>query len=335
VITSDQHFRYFAEFVSGVQLAGGTTPHVVMTVEAMSRLKDDREKLWFAGCYALVYNWPTAERIFLEWRPEEFSEVDFWIWLEDHWAGTPLRKERKAIYRKPFFVECAASYLRFTDHLLAMDTWPESYGEMSEMFLRECKYMGRYILIRWLEVMRRAFGTNWVMPDIHSDGGQHPRKALAMFYPDRKVPLLGGNTVPELMVSDQAANQCLLELDLNYGINTDYYTIQSLLCEYKQQVLGKKHYPGKSIDTEMDYFRRVYDHWGPEKAAESSFYDIRKTCFPEWSLGEVSGWNGARKELGSVLVDYGYTWSDALYDYPATIDLGSPVLRANGEASLL
>lgn len=322
-MTPDEHFLHFAEFVKGVQLSGGTTPHVSMTVEAMSRLEDPREKLWFAGCYALTYNWPAAERIFLEWRPDDFNEIDFLLWTEEHWVGIPLRKERKAVFRKPFFAASLASYLRFMDTF----SWPAGYFEAAQEFEAGCKYMGRYISIRWLEVVRRAFDTDWVMPDIHSDGGQHPRKALALIYPRDAAALLGGNTRAELQVSDRAADTCLLELGLQYGIQTDYYTIQSLLCEYKQSILGRKHYPGKSIDTEMDYFRKVYAYWGPEREQQSSFYSVRTACFPQWALGEVAGWTGVRKELGTVLADHGRTWSDYVYDYPATTDFANPALR--------
>lgn len=330
-MTPDEHFLHFAEFVKGVQLSGGTTPHVSMTVESMSRLEDPREKMWFAGCYALTYNWPSAERIFLEWRPDEFSELDFLLWTEEHWAGIPLRKERKAVFRKPFFAASLASYRTFLDTL----SFPESYEEALAEFDRGCKYMGRYIAIRWLEVMRRAFDTAWVMPDIHSDGGQHPRKALALIYPEHAEALLGGNKPAELRVSDDAAALVLLELNIQYGIETDYYTIQSLLCEYKQSILGRKHYPGKSIDTEMDYFRRVYTYWGAEREQQSSFYSVRESCFPAWALGEVAGWSGVRKELGTVLADYGFTWSDTLYDYLATTDFATPVLRDPTRRSLL
>ena len=332
-MTPDQHLLHLAEFVKGVQLSGGTTPHVSMTVESMARLEDPREKLWFAGCYALTYNWPTAERIFLEWRPDDFSQVDFLMWAEEHWDGICLRKERKAVLRKPFFAESMSSYHAFMDTL----SWPESYEAAAEEFDLGCRYMGRYIAIRWLEVMRRSFsaGTNWVMPDIHSDGGQHPRKALALIYPDDAEALLGGNSARELLVSDQAAERCLLELNLEYGVETDYYTLQSLLCEVKQAILGRKHYPGKSIDTEMDYFRKVYAYWGPEKQAGSSFYSVREACFPAWSLGEKQGWSGVRPELPGLLADHNIMWSDWLYDYKSTTDFTHPVLRDPTRGSLL
>lgn len=324
------HFLHLAEFIKGVELSGGTTPHVSMTVAAMERQEDPLEKLWFAGCYALTYNWPTAERIFLEWRPYEVEYDSFLSWSMQNWEGLPLRKERKAVYRKEAFAESACAYLNFAQVLARDDRWPFGYERAFRLFNDATRYMGRYIGIRWLEVMRRAFDTGWEMPDVRADGGEHPRKALALLYPEDAEVLLGGNSKREIAVTDLAAKRLLVDLELEYGLQTNYYELQSLLCEYKQSVIGKKQYPGKSIDTEMDYFDRVYDHWGPVKSVQSDFWEIRDEIFPDWSLGEKMGWTGVRKELGGVLVNHSYTWSDAIYDWGKTTDLADPVSRGKG-----
>lgn len=334
LFTPEEHLDNLAQFVKGVELSGGTTPHVTMAVAKMGEVTDPLEKLWFAGCYALTYNWPTAERIFLEYRPGEFDSDDFLMWSAENWDGIFLRKERKAVYRKSFFAESARSYVEFSQWLLVQDSWPTDYLEALEMFTSRCKYMGRYIGIRWMEVMRRAYGMPWAMPDVRSDGGEHPRKALALLYPQDSVTLLGGNSKAEVAIADLVADRCLQDLR-DYGLTLGYYDLQSLLCEYKQSVLGKKHYPGKSIDTEMDYFRKVYDYWGDEKSKESSFYSIREKAFPVWSRGESMGWNGVRKDLNEILVNHRITWSDLVYDYRATTDLSAPVTRDSELTNLM
>jgi len=340
-VTPDEHFVHLAEFIKAVELAGGTTPHVAMTVESMRRIDDPLEKLWFAGCYALTYNWPAAERLWLEIRPDEAPGM--LPWLEEHWAGLPLRKERKAVFRKPYFVESAAAYARFAKDIVYSTApggpgWPKTYEEAFDIFNRRTRYMGRYIAIRWLEVMRRAFPSragDWVMPSILSDGGQHPRKTLALLYPSDAPALLGGNRPAELAVADEAASRLKLDLDLCYGLKTNFYELQSLLCEYKQSALGRKQYPGKSIDTEMDYRERVVRHWG---LVDTDFWSVRAAVFSSWTLGEVQGWHGVRPELGSVLADFGYTWSDAVYDYNQTLgfgDFSAPVRRLTPPGRLL
>lgn len=334
-MTPEEHFVHFAEFVKGVELAGGTTPHVAMTVQSMSRLDDPLEKLWFAGCYALTYNWPAAERLFLEVRPSEAPGI--LPWLEEHWDGLPLRKERKSVFRKTYFARSAAAYATFAWGMSGPAAWPETYTEAFDLFVRANYCMGRYIAIRWLEVMRRAFPdacAGWVMPSILSDGGQHSRKALALVYPGAAEALLGGNKPHELAASDHAAATLKLDLELTYGLKTNFYEMQSLLCEFKQSALGRKQYPGKSIDTEMDYMTKVLEHWGTYTT--TTFWDVRRECFPEWTLGELNGWDGVRPELGRVLADFGYTWSDAIYDWGASKDdLSVPVKHDLWVARLL
>jgi len=121
-----------------------------------------------------------------------------------------------------------------------------------------------------------------------------------------------------LIFVNEVVEYCREDLLGEFGIDVDYYTMQSLLCEYKQSALAGKQYPGKSIDTFLAYFKKVYDYWGKDEAAESELWAVRKAIFPEWSLGEVQGWDWTREELGKTLPDYGYTWSDILYDYVAT-----------------
>ena len=196
--------------------------------------------------------------------------------------------------------------------------------------------MGRYIAIRWLEAVRLLLEMpGLAMPDLRPEGGSHPRKALALIYPGEAEALLGGDTPAELAVAHRAAARCREELAARYGVRTNCYELQSLLCEYKQSALARKQFPGKSIDTEVDYFDRIYRHWGPGAAEESEFWSVRERCFPRWALGEYGGWRGVRKALGGVLVDHGFTWSDAVYSWRDTVFLAAPALRPGGLPSIL
>jgi len=63
-------------------------------------------------------------------------------------------------------------------------TVPREVKEAFDDVTSAIKYMGRYIVIRWLEVARRAFNLpHLAMPDLRSKDGDHPRKALALMYP--------------------------------------------------------------------------------------------------------------------------------------------------------
>jgi len=338
---ANTHFRYFAEFVKSVQISGGTTPHMLMIVEAAKRASNFEESLWRAGCYAFVYNFASAEALWDNWTSEEVrKDVGLLEWLEQNKAGIRRRKERKCVYSAKNLATCMHSYATYMTKIENREwfnvtnadkrDWPELYQLAFDDVSKEVKYMGRYIIIRWLEVMRRLHNLPHLeMPDLRAKGGDHPRKAMALMYPEEEKILMGKDTQYELRIVDELAADLLAELKYVYNIETDYYTIQSLLCEYKQSVLSRKQYPGKSIDTALVYHDKIYEWWGTEEKAYSIMYDVRQSIFPPETLGELQGWNGVRKELGSVLVDYGYTWSDLIYDYMATEDLANPVFRGD------
>jgi hypothetical protein len=330
------HIKHFAEFCRGVEFAGGTTPHMLMAVEACNRQDSVQEKLWWAGCYAFVYNFATAEMINREWRPGEWvGKAELESWATENWKGLKFRKERRAARSPKKLAVCMDTYGTYMKKVPERDWFTDNSIHPRERYFmafddicKEVKYMGRYIGIRWVEVINRVFDTNTTMPDLLPKGGEHPRKALALMYPDYHDPLMGGNDADTIKIVNGVVETCLNDLYTHYGVDTDYYTIQSLLCEYKQSVLGRKQYPGKSVDTAITYWNKIYDEWwGEEEAEKSIMWDVRKKLFPLEMLGEVQGWNGVRDELGGVLREYEYTWSDYVYDYMKTTDLGSPYIR--------
>lgn len=340
--SADEHLLYFAEFTKAVQYAGGTTPHMLMAAEASRRQEDIREKLWWAGCYAFVYNFATAEVIYNSWAPGEWKYDELVDWARENWKGIKFRKERKAARSPERLATCMTTYAEFADTLQDKEWFMADYLSNEDRYQMafddlcdSVKYMGRYIAIRWVEVIRRVFNMNLEMPDLRVKDGEHPRKALALIYPKYEKHLMGGNSESELRISNMVVEYCKEDMYKLYGVETDYYTMQSLLCEYKQSCLGKRQYPGKSVDTALSYFDKVYEYWGEEAKSESIIYDVRKSIFPEFVLGELHGWHRVRDELGAVLVDYDYTWSDYIYDYMKTDgNFSKPVLRGTRRAIL-
>lgn len=332
---ADTHLRYFAEFCQGVSWTGGTTPHMLTTVEA-GRGLDQREKLWRAGCYGFVYNEPTAEILWKRWRPGEWTRDELIEWTRDNWKGIKFRKERKAARSPERLADCMTTYASWMNVVPKRDWFLSKsmdsnarYFAVFDDICNSVKYMGRYIAIRLAETYRLMFDLDMSMPDLRPVEGDHPRKALALMYPEYESVLMGGNTTDEIEIVNNAVEQCRSDLKRLYGLEIDYYQMQSLLCEYKQSCLAAHQYPSKSIDSFLAYFNKVYEYWGKEKASETELFKFRSNIFPAWTLGEIQGWNGVRDELSRTLIDYGYTWSDKLYDYIATKDFSAPVRRSN------
>ena len=334
--TAEQHKRYFAEFCVGVQLAGGTTPHMLMAVEAARRKAGDtRAQLWRLGCYAFVYNIASAEVLWQEFDPDHTTQVGVAAWVRANKKGVRFRKERKAVLIPEHLGDCMATYAEWSRKVgdapwfrnpERYATGAERYEAAFEDFCAGNRYMGRYIGIRWLEALSRTYGLDLHMPDIRPRDGPHPRKALALMYPEQRAILMGGDSPEECAVVNRTAETLHGEMKAAYGgLDVDPYTMQSLLCEYKQSVLAQKQYPGKSVDSELKYRTAIEEYWGAGR--ETIFWDVRAAIFPAFVLGERSGWTSVRDELGGVLCQHGYTWSDAVYDYRATRTLAEPALR--------
>jgi len=334
-VTPEQHLRHFAEFCIGVQLCGGTTPHMLMAAEAARRETSTRDRLWWIGCYAFVYNFATAEAIHMAWNWDTLEPAPLRAWLTENWKGIKWRKERKAARSVEKLAECMETYAAYVQKVSGRPwfarasgmTDRQRYEAAFEDMIENVKYMGRYIAIRWIETVGRVFALPLTMPDLRARDGEHPRKALSFMYPEAREVLMGGNDDATCAAVDEVVEQLRLDLRRFYGFTLDYYTMQSLLCEYKQSFLSQRQYPGKSVDTALRYWAGVAEYWGDRYTDRTIMWDVRQALFPAFVLGEKNGWDTVRPELGTTLVQHGYTWCDAFHDYKRTTDLARPAFQ--------
>lgn len=334
-MNSEWHIAMFSDFCHKVKQISGATPHL-RTVGESCRECDEKETAWRGGLYAACYNYPAAEAIWLTWQPEWVlkNQFRFCRWVEENWKGLPLRKERKAVNSVKKLSECIIGYAAWqlqgglTEMYQAVNRAKDPYQAAWERF-SECKYMGRYITIRYLEFMRRYAQLNVRMNDARAKGGEHPRQGLHLLIPEQA--LIRSDSPEDLQISEAAFKYCL-SLLRERQVFLDHYELQSLVCEYKQAALGKHQYPVQALDSELGYYAKVVSHFGDRYAERSQFFRVRSSLFPEQALGELSGWPGKRKELGIVLACHGYNWSDLLYDYKRTTDLAHPVRWNDAES---
>ena len=194
-MTPEQHLRHFAEFYVAVELSGGATPHMQMTVEAARREADDLEKLWWLGCYVMGYNFALAEILAMRWRPGEWADAELEAWLTEHWKGIPLHRYRKTVNSPRKLTSSLRSYATYITETLpqrewyAERWWPtgkgpgELWAEAFDDIKGSVHRIGRYMSLRWTEGVRRTFDMAMVAPDIRAEGGTSPRTALSLFYP--------------------------------------------------------------------------------------------------------------------------------------------------------
>lgn len=318
----------FTDFCKKVLALSGVTPHLIM-VGASVAGKPFPDIVWRGGLYAAGYNFSTAEIIWRHYpspvkllkRPDEFT-----AWVKTNWKGLPLRKERKAVNAPARLAECILSFAAWQQGpgLRALYSNGQGYDDAEANF-QSVRFMGRYISIRFLEYLRQFAALRPAMYDSRPNGGKYPRQGLALLYPEAAAYLNGGNSFSECAASNKIACKELERLK-GVGVYLDHYQLQSLICEFKQAALSGHQYPAKALDSELVYHARVGAYWGRAYVKATQFYAVRTGFAPE-ARGELGGWPGKRKELDTVLRDYGYNWSDKEWDYKATTDFSKPVLR--------
>lgn len=311
----------FARFCAFEKEAGGPDPHAKL----LAAMVDPATQWWAAGCYGGPYNVAGAWAIYSYWSPRAVLKEPERLerWLRTNWAGIPMRRERKAI-RSPAKM---ARYLEsYADWMRTGPEWVRPVGDPAQRYeeafrdINENVYgVGRYIALKMLEYLTRHAGAPIEAVGIHAKGGWSPREGLALLYPE-----LGLRIKTDDHAAEDSAAMALMTLELEYDVVLTWSELQALLCDYKQCIIGKRQYPGRSVDSELKYAAVVKDAFPDLDFAP--FDRGRAMLFPAWALGERQGWNGPRNELGRVLAEHGYMWTDSRLCYTCSRDrLADPV----------
>lgn len=328
-LSPEDHFRFFSDFCRYETVVGGPDPHMAC-VGHMSKDCGLRERVWRAGCYIGVYNVPTAEVIWQNWpRDRVFEEGDnLGAWISENWKGLGFRRERRAVRSPEKLTRYLLSYSSWIedwnrrDWVASAQQYPFGAYEDAWKDVQQVYGLGRYVALKILEFYQRYCDVGVQLPDLRPKGGWSPRAALALLYPRYAEQLNGDDRKMHLELANTLAVQTSVRLKEDHGIRLSRYNLQVLLCDYKQSIIGQRQYPGRSLDSEIVYRRKVEEHFGNE----TGMWEAREALFPPIALGEKRGWSDVREELGDVLAVHGYTWTDLRWDYLRTTDLSKPYL---------
>ncbi|HEY6568577.1 MAG TPA: hypothetical protein VI341_13760 [Actinomycetota bacterium] len=317
--SGDWHVEKFAEFDRLKAQLGEPTPHMNI-VRWMSSDADDSERLWRAGAYAAGYSVLTAEAIWREWPVERATSdlAGLEDWIFDNWQGIHTRTPRRAVRTPDKFFRCLASYI---DWMQAEPLLHDRYGydaPYDEWWASANKidFMGRYIVIRLLELLRRWDFMSAELYDIRAMEAESPIRCLTLLVPERAGPLLAGDT----KVADEMADLILRVA----SSDRSYFRFAALLCEYRKSYENQGDYPGNQTDEELGYTFSRYATWWSERGHETQLFAARRALVPEQARGENHGWVGQRKLAGSALREHGVNWTDMRYDWAASEAAGRP-----------
>jgi hypothetical protein len=270
------HWPAFTDFVRAELATGGPDPQVGILAHLAKPL-DQTEKLWLAGCYCSVHCIPSAHITWQHFRPNDayFDSSGLEKWLIDHWKGLPVRPEMRS-HRMPH--KRAKCLKDFAEYALSWTPAKRvlTYNELWEDSISNVKFFGRYMAIKYLEILNRMEVINATMPDMRAKGSWSPRMALSMLHPD--APYLaerGNESKAALLAVDEWAQVTIWELEKR-GITVSMFQLQVLLCEYKESLVGG-YAPGASHKEEDEYIRQALTVF-PHDALETVF-DARKELF--------------------------------------------------------
>lgn len=291
------HWPTFTEFVKQELATGGPDPQVQLIAE-LCKGHPVRERVWLAGCYAAHHCVPSAYMVWLHWRPEKVyadcgSLADLEKWLREHWAGLPVRAEMRSHRMPEKRAQCLQDFAKFA--LVWEDRRFADFDNLWDVSIAEVKYFGRYMAIKYLEMLRLVADTGFEMPDMRAQGGWSPRRTLGMLWPEEAILSQKGNQSIAAIGATELALLKTQTLLREAGVTVSKFQLQVLLCEYRE-ALNAGYYPGASHDEEMTFINIVEEHFGFEMVRP--IYEARKRLFPVQVLGEHGNppWSGVRPE---------------------------------------
>lgn len=297
------------------------------------------ERPWRLAVYNNFCACPPAAVIWSRW-PKTTVIMDGYPggalekFIGENWAGIPVRQNRRPARSVKKLTASFYSLAKWMDRefkSLPSLSYEEAWSSLDAVYT-----WGRYVKIKYLETCRRYLGPEYehlVAPNIRASGGWSPRKALSLIYPEYANVLANRKRNDRQTISfvhDTASE--LRDVVSELYIPVSFYELEALLCNYRQTLSTRKaFYVGRTIDSELEYHAKVKSHFDNPYLGTFDFFGTRKRAFPEKTLGEIHGWDGVRKDLSPLLLEYGIIWSDVIFDYNSSKDnLANPV-RWTGE----
>lgn len=335
-------FDYFAQHIEYDLAAGGPDPHM----RCIGRMTHDvswEEKVWRIGCYVGVYNVPSAEVIWQHWPWRKVADdtEGLILWIAENWKGLNFRRERRAVRTPKKLAHYFLSYIDFAKrlptlaHALPSDPF-QAYRELWKEIDAGVYGAGRYACSKLMESYQRYCDVGIDIPDIlpRGSGSWSPRLTLADLFPDRAEainPYVDNPSTYE--ASNRAAEDAMRHLTEDYNLLIGTFRFEVFLCDFRQSYAGGKQFPGRSNDSELMHYAKIKPYWGGDYQTE--MFQARADLMPPECRGEVSGWDHVREELGDILKNHEYVWSDILFDYHAMTDLARPVYRGDAAREAL
>lgn len=300
-----EHWPFWRKFIRAEKDVGGPDCQFTLMLEharihnqlVYKNPTHDRDRLdtvWLLGCYAAHHVAPSAHAVFEHFTVEEGASKPKRLrrWLEEHWDALPVRREM----RSHRMVEKRLTCLQDAARYALSGKWEQgTYDDLWDDTQRSIKYFGRYMAIKYLELLRRTVRPDVKPYDTRARHAWSPRACMALLYPEHRSWLADRNRNDAKTIERVEKYATKIYKDLReHGIKVSYFELQGLLCNYKEMLYGR-FYPGAGHDEELFYLKQF-----GTKFKVRPWLQTRSQIFPHKYLGERGDpkWLGIREEVG-------------------------------------
>lgn len=305
------HWDWFRRYARGEMNAGGPDCQFPLMIELARRHfhehkhlgRPDAAWVWLAGCYCSNHCVPSAFEIWRRFPADQVAEDPSRLlrFIEKYTKALPMRTEMRS-HRDPMKrVRCLQDFAKYTLSSRWSRRQGMTYDELFEDSQEQVKYFGRYMAIKFLELLRRTVRPDVVSYDIRAKHAWSPRVTLALLFPKHHDLLLdrSDNRPETIELVERLATKVKRYLN-EQMLGASYFDTQVLLCNYKQAVYGRS-YPGHGHDEDLihtDQFETEFQG--------APIWRARVRIFPREYLGEhsVNEWRTMRKDLEELWAQY-------------------------------
>lgn len=288
------HWRLFRHFVKAELGVGGPDAQLnLLTRYAIDY--SPRERVWLIGCYCAHHTSPSAIAVwdaFPDPRMVIRAPNKLRQWLKKHWKALPLRREMRSHQMLEKRTDCLVSFAQYT----ISGQWRDGdYEDVWDSSINSCRYYGRYMALKYLELLRLSVRPELETPDLRAKHAWSPRITLGLlqYAKDkelaRRLADRHDNSPDTIEIVEKNAARLHRRL-IDRGIKLNMFQLQVLLCNYKQAITGR-FYPGMGLDEERMYAEIAGKHFDIKP-----IYRLRRRLYDREHLGELNGWEGIRQD---------------------------------------
>ena len=277
---------------------------------------DENQKYWLAYLYSCCYSAPTAYYMILNLpKVQDITREKLSEWWTNNKNKLVFETDRLRVKTQNQFLKMVMNYKslvkysdsRFFNSLLKGEPL-RSYRYIYSYLEKNLYYFGRYSLFMYLEAIYNLTELAIQADTLNLKEALSSRNGLCFLlgldnWVRHQSEKKDNLTSRQYSFLQHELKKLYEELISKYpDIPTTYWNLETSLCAYKKLFFATR-YAGYYIDRQLQELKTMQS-MNPD-IDWSIFWQARKECFFEKSLGELNGWSGIRKDKMKYFLNTG------------------------------